>query len=195
MDRGWEAIPAVAKLAACRAWPGSCVLAVDGRIFPIAPDKEETIMGIFSDILNKLRGKAKPAQTGAAGGAAAAGTTTGAAAGTPAAGPAGAAPQGAAPAQAQAPGAQTTLADVDVEKIMDQLVSESGQKLNWRTSIVDTLKALGIDSSLEHRKSLAQELKYDGDMNDSAAMNIWLQKRVMKELASHGGKLPPELMD
>lgn len=161
-------------------------------------------MGIFGDILNKLRGKAKPAQAGAAGGAAAgtgaaagAGTTAGTSAGTTGGAPATAPASGAAPAapQAQASAAPTMLADVDVEKIMDQLVSESGQKLNWRTSIVDTLKALGIDSSLEHRKSLAQELKYDGDMNDSAAMNIWLQKRVMKELASHGGKLPPELMD
>ena len=153
-------------------------------------------MGIFSDILNKLRGKAKPGQTGAAGGAAA-GTTAGTTGGTPAAAAptASPAPQGAAPAQGQASAAPAMLADVDVEKIMDQLVSESGQKLNWRTSIVDTMKALGMDSSLEHRKSLAQELKYDGDMNDSAAMNIWLQKRVMKELASHGGKLPPELMD
>ncbi|MBY4948056.1 DUF3597 domain-containing protein [Cupriavidus respiraculi] len=154
-------------------------------------------MGIFSDILNKLRGKAKPAQAGTAGGAAA-GTTAGTApaAGAPAAAPAtGTAAPSAPPAQAQASAAPATLADVDVEKIMDELVSESGQKLNWRTSIVDTLKALGIDSSLEHRKSLAQELKYDGDMNDSAAMNIWLQKRVMKELASHGGKLPPELTD
>lgn len=76
---------------------------------------------------------------------------------------------------------------------MDQFVSESGQTLNWRTSIVDTLKALGIDSSLEHRKQLAQELKYSGDTNDSASMNIWLHKQVMQALAANGGKLPADL--
>ncbi|MGA7780300.1 MAG: DUF3597 domain-containing protein, partial [Paraburkholderia sp.] len=85
------------------------------------------------------------------------------------------------------------LADVDIAAVMDQFVSESGQTLNWRTSIVDTLKALGVDSSLEHRKKLAQELKYDGDLNDSASMNVWLHKQVMQALAANGGKLPPDL--
>ncbi len=85
------------------------------------------------------------------------------------------------------------LADVDVAVVMDQFVSESGQTLNWRTSIVDTLKALGVDSSLDHRKQLAQELKYSGDTNDSASMNIWLHKQVMQALAANGGKLPPDL--
>jgi hypothetical protein len=58
---------------------------------------------------------------------------------------------------------------------------------------VDTMKALGVDSSLEHRKQLAQELKFDGDVNDSATMNIWLHKQVMEALAANGGKLPPDL--
>ncbi|WP_422650428.1 DUF3597 domain-containing protein [Cupriavidus sp. H18C1] len=91
--------------------------------------------------------------------------------------------------------ASAPLSEVDVEKILDDLAQQSGQKLNWRTSIVDTMKALGIDSSLEHRKELARELQYSGDLNDSAAMNVWLHKRVMKELAANGGKLPPELRD
>jgi hypothetical protein len=82
---------------------------------------------------------------------------------------------------------------VDVAAVMDQLVAESGQTLNWRTSIVDTMKALGVDSSLEHRKQLAQELKYSGDMSDSASMNIWLQRQVMAALAANGGKLPADL--
>jgi hypothetical protein len=85
------------------------------------------------------------------------------------------------------------LADVDVGVVMDQLVSESGQKLNWRGSIVDTMKALGIDSSLEHRRQLAQELKYTGNMSDSATMNVWLHKQLMQALAANGGKLPTEL--
>lgn len=76
---------------------------------------------------------------------------------------------------------------------MDRMAQQSGQTLNWRTSIVDTMKALGIDSSLEHRKELARELHYTGDMNDSAAMNVWLHKRLMQELAANGGKLPKEL--
>ncbi|NUY32815.1 DUF3597 domain-containing protein, partial [Paraburkholderia sp. JPY303] len=102
-------------------------------------------------------------------------------------------PTAASAATPNAPAAPAPLSDVDVAAVMDQLVSESGQKLNWRTSIVDTMKALGVDSSLEHRKQLAQELKYSGDMNDSASMNIWLHKQVMQALAANGGKLPPDL--
>ncbi|MFM0128163.1 DUF3597 domain-containing protein [Paraburkholderia sediminicola] len=127
-------------------------------------------MSIFGDIVNKLFGKAKPDQP------------------APAVEPT---PDPAA-AQAAAP-APPPLTDVDVAVVMDQFVSESGQTLNWRTSIVDTLKALGVDSSLEHRKRLAQELKYSGDTNDSASMNIWLHKQVMQALAANGGKLPPDL--
>ncbi|MBB3009616.1 DUF3597 domain-containing protein [Cupriavidus alkaliphilus] len=155
-------------------------------------------MSIFKDILNKLLGKDKPAATTTA-------TTTPPAAGTPtsAGAPAGTAPTagtGAAPAgnvqgtTGTPAGAQATpLSGVDVEAIMDRMVQQSGQTLNWRTSIVDTMKALGIDSSLEHRKELARELHYTGDMNDSAAMNVWLHKRLMQELAANGGKLPKEL--
>ncbi|WP_369065063.1 DUF3597 domain-containing protein [Burkholderia gladioli] len=127
-------------------------------------------MSIFGDIVNKLFGKAKPDQA-----------------------PPAATPQpDPAAAQAAAP-ATPPLSDVDVAAVMDQLVSESGQTLNWRVSIVDTMKALGVDSSLEHRKQLAQELKYDGDTNDSASMNIWLHKQLMQALAANGGKLPPDL--
>jgi hypothetical protein len=77
---------------------------------------------------------------------------------------------------------------------MDQLASESSQTLNWRVSIVDTMKLLGIDSSLEHRKQLAAELKYGGDTNDSATMNVWLHKQLMQALAANGGKLPSDLV-
>ena len=68
-----------------------------------------------------------------------------------------------------------------------------GEKLEWRTSIVDLMKALDIDSSLAARKELAKELGYTGDTNDSASMNIWLHKQVMAKLAANGGKLPPEI--
>ncbi|TWH01161.1 uncharacterized protein DUF3597 [Mesorhizobium sp. J18] len=84
---------------------------------------------------------------------------------------------------------------VDVEAILEKAVAAKGQKLNWRTSIVDLMKALDLDSSLSARKELAQELNYTGDMKDSAAMNIWLHKTLMKRLAENGGKVPAEFTD
>ena len=71
----------------------------------------------------------------------------------------------------------------------------AGQDLNWRTSIVDLMKLLGIDSSLANRKELAQELGYTGELDGSAEMNIWLHKAVMRELAANGGKVPADLTD
>ena len=82
---------------------------------------------------------------------------------------------------------------VDVAPILDKAVAAQGEKLAWRTSIVDLMKALDIDSSFAARKELAKELGYTGDSNDSASMNIWLHKQVMTKLAANGGKLPPEI--
>src|SRR5258708_2804027 len=82
---------------------------------------------------------------------------------------------------------------VDVAPILDKAVAAKGEKLEWRTSIVDLMKALDIDSSFSARKELAKELGYTGDSNDSASMNIWLPKQVMAKLAANGGKLPPEI--
>ena len=73
------------------------------------------------------------------------------------------------------------------------MASQNAQKLDWRHSIVDLMKLLGLDSSLGARKELAQELHYSGDANNSAAMNIWLHKQVMQKLAENGGKVPDEL--
>lgn len=84
---------------------------------------------------------------------------------------------------------------VDVEAVLEKMAATTGQKLNWRTSIVDLMKLVGMDSSFENRKELARELGYTGDPGDSAAMNIWLHKRVMKELAAHGGKVPANMLD
>jgi Domain of unknown function (DUF3597) len=84
-------------------------------------------------------------------------------------------------------------ATVDVAPILDKAVAAKGEKLAWRTSIVDLMKALDIDSSFAARKDLAKELGYTGDSNDSASMNIWLHKQVMTKLAANGGKLPPEI--
>jgi hypothetical protein len=110
--------------------------------------------------------------------------------------PAGGAAQGSAPAAGAAPGAPAAapMAAVDVAAIVDKAVAaHKGEKLEWRTSIVDLMKALDIDSSLAARKDLAKELGYTGDMNDSASMNVWLHKQVMSKLAANGGKLPPEI--
>ena len=86
------------------------------------------------------------------------------------------------------------IAPVDVEQVLNGMAAKNPQKLNWRTSIVDLMKLVGIDSSFDARKKLAQELHYTGDMNDSAGMNIWLHKQVMSKLAENGGKVPQELL-
>ena len=100
------------------------------------------------------------------------------------------------PAAAPAKPAQSPAQPVvDVEAILEKMSADKGQKLNWRTSIVDLMKLVGMDSSQENRKELARELGYTGDTADSAAMNIWLHKRVMKELAAHGGKVPANMLD
>jgi Domain of unknown function (DUF3597) len=110
--------------------------------------------------------------------------------------PASAAPAGApSPQSKPATHASTapTGATVDVAVIMDKLASQSKEKLDWRRSIVDMMKLLNLDSSMSARKHLAEELHYSGNMNDSAAMNVWLHKQVMVKLAENGGKVPNEL--
>ncbi len=84
-------------------------------------------------------------------------------------------------------------ADVDVAAVLDAAVAKSGQPLHWKTSIVDLMKALGLDSSLAKRQELAKELGYTGDANDSAAMNVWLHKQVIAKLKANGGKVPADL--
>jgi hypothetical protein len=84
---------------------------------------------------------------------------------------------------------------VDVAVILDEAVKQNGQKLDWRHSIVDMMKALGMDASLQERKELADELGYTGDTSDSVSMNIWLHKALMTALAANGGKVPPKLLD
>ena len=113
----------------------------------------------------------------------------------------GAAPTQPAPAQAQAPvqaqaPAQATAQAVDVEQVLTGIAQQKGNpNLNWRTSIVDLMKLLDIDSSLNNRKELATELGYTGAKDGSAEMNIWLHKAVMRELEKNGGKVPAGLKD
>ena len=82
---------------------------------------------------------------------------------------------------------------VDVAAIVDKAAAAKGEKLAWRTSIVDLMKALDLDSGLSARKQLAKELNYIGNTKDSAAMNVWLHKQIMGKLAANGGKLPPDI--
>lgn len=113
------------------------------------------------------------------------------------------APQGtgAAPTTGTASAPQTSgtapagMSQVDVAQHLESLASQHSEQLNWRTSIVDLLKLLGLDSSLASRKELANELHYTGSTEDSAAMNTWLHAQVMKKLAENGGKVPADLLD
>lgn len=89
----------------------------------------------------------------------------------------------------------TKIPEVDVEAMLNAKAQTAGQPLNWRSSIVDLLKLLDLDSSLQARKELADELGYSGDQNDSASMNIWLHRQVMNKLAANGGKVPADLKD
>jgi hypothetical protein len=133
-------------------------------------------MSVFGKIMSAIFGtKADAAPAG------------GGAATTPSSGSA--APSGGSASPAPAAPART----VDVAPILDKAVAAKKEKLEWRTSIVDLMKALDIDSSLAARKELAKELGYTGDTNDSAKMNVWLHKQVMAKLAANGGKLPADV--
>jgi len=132
-------------------------------------------MSIFGKIRDAIFGKAKAAPTQQQAPAA------------PKAGQPSAMPQ-------MNPGAQAAPAQpVDVDAILSNLAARSGEPLNYKTSIVDLMKLLDLDSSLDNRKELATELGYTGATDGSAEMNIWLHKQVMKKLAENGGKVSAEL--
>ena len=103
----------------------------------------------------------------------------------------------AAPAAPQAaplaPAAAAPAQEGDVAGILDFMNDQRDQKLNWRTSIVDLMKLVGLESSLAERKELADELGYTGDKSDSASMNIWLHKQVIQKIRDNGGQLPTDL--
>lgn len=102
----------------------------------------------------------------------------------------------AAPAPAPTTSAATAAPPVvDVETVLETMAAGTKQNLDWRNSIVDLMKLVGIDSSLANRKALAQELGYTGDMNDTAPMNIWLHKQVLRKLSENGGHVPANLLD
>ena len=137
-------------------------------------------MGILSNILGKIFPSSQTSPAPAP-------TAPATSAGAPAAGvPPGSGSPAAAP---------VAMSEVDVEKILDDMTGKAGQQLNWRTSIVDLMKLLGLDSSLDARKELAKELNYTGETSDSAAMNVWLHRQVMTKVAANGGKVPADLKD
>ena len=131
-------------------------------------------MSIFGSIMSAIFGAPPAAAATPASGA------SPAAAGAPAAG---------SDAQAAQPAGQV----VDVAEVLTAKAAQAGQTLDWRHSIVDLMKLLGLDSSLAARKELAGELHYTGDTNDSASMNVWLHGMVMQKLAENGGKVPDDL--
>jgi Domain of unknown function (DUF3597) len=109
-----------------------------------------------------------------------------------------AAPASTASSQTPPPATQTASpagpgAQVDIEAVLIQMAASKHEKLNWQTSIVDLMKLVDLDPSLENRKNLAGELGYTGNTQDSASMNIWLHKEVMQKLAASGGKVPDSL--
>jgi hypothetical protein len=135
-------------------------------------------MGLFNDLMSKIFGHATSATATAPGALTQSAT----------------APE----QQAQAPvtpaAAVAPPPVVDVTAILNDLAKKNPEKLDWKRSIVDLMKLVGMDSSFAARKQLAEELHYTGDPNDSASMNIWLHKEVLRKLAENGGKVPQELL-
>ena len=130
-------------------------------------------MGLFSNLLSKVFGQQTAATS----------TPPPAAKGAP----------GGAPAVASS-GSTTPAATVDVTAVLDDLAGKNSEKLDWRKSIVDLMKLVDMDSSLASRKELAKDLNYTGDTSDSAKMNVWLHKEVIRKISENGGKVPKELL-
>ncbi|MEP6956982.1 MAG: DUF3597 domain-containing protein [Chthoniobacterales bacterium] len=145
-------------------------------------------MGLFNNLMSKIFNHG--GSSGNTGGGSAPAPTTSAPTSAPAGNVGGAAqPAAGAPSQAAAP--QT----VDVAANLNAMAAKNEEKLDWKHSIVDLMKLVGMDSSLSSRKELAKDLNYSGDTNDSAAMNIWLHKEVLRKLSQNGGKVPAELLN
>jgi Domain of unknown function (DUF3597) len=136
-------------------------------------------MGLFNNLMSKIFGHEAPV-AGSVAGSQPSGAAVGATAGA-----------------AATPTTSTAVAPppvVDVEAILNGLAAKNPEKLDWKHSIVDLMKLVGMDSSFGARKELAKDLHYSGDMNDSASMNIWLHKTVLVKLSENGGKVPAELL-
>ncbi|BAU88790.1 hypothetical protein MPPM_0185 [Methylorubrum populi] len=151
-------------------------------------------MSIFGSIMSKIFGGGSASAQVAAPHASETPSVSAAAQGED--GPTGSASSAVAPSMSGAPSpvaAGSAQANVDVGQVLADLASSKGQTLDYKRSIVDLLKLLDLDSSLQARKQLADELHYAGDKEDSATMNVWLHKQVVQKLAENGGKVPDDL--
>jgi hypothetical protein len=151
-------------------------------------------MQLFNKLMSTIfgRGSAQSSGGGATQGTAPASTQAPASTSAPA-GSTGSA-SGSQPMPAASAGASAAQ-PVDVNAVLNDMASKNSEKLDWRKSIVDLMKLVGMDSSLSARKQLADELGYSGDKNDSATMNMWLHKQVLRKLSENGGKVPQDLLD
>jgi 3-oxoacyl-ACP reductase-like protein len=138
-------------------------------------------MGLLSNLMSKIFSHSSVATV-----------TTGGASAAPAAAPSPASAQPAAAPPKAAPAGPAK--PVDVAAILDGLAAKNPEQLDWKKSIVDLMKLVGMDSSFKARKQLAQELNYTGDPNDSASMNVWLHKQVLIKISENGGKVPEDLL-
>ncbi len=156
-------------------------------------------MGLFNNILEKLGLKKKEEEKKAVGAEGAVKAAPAAKPAAPAAKAAPAAAAKAAPAQKDDAAAAAPAAPkaIDVVDVVAQLEAKAkGKELNWKVSIVDLLKLLELDSSREAREELAKELNCPADqMSDSARMNTWLHKEVLRQIAANGGNIPADLLD
>ncbi len=153
-------------------------------------------MSVFGNIVSAIFGSKHAASVTAAAGSPAPAPSAGSATGTSAPSPATATAAGASAPSVRTSAvsaAATPISKTDVEAILAKLADEQDEDYDWKSSIVDLMKLLKLDSGLGARKQLAQELGYTGALNGSAEMNIWLHKQVMTKLAESGGKVPDSL--
>ena len=143
-------------------------------------------MGLFNTLMKKIFGHASTSTSASTG-------SGGSASAPPSAGSAGT--RGVAPQPTAAPAGGAPAQQVDIAAVLNDLAAKNPEKLDWKRSIVDLMKLVGMDSSLAARKELADDLKYTGDKSDSATMNMWLHKEVLKKLSENGGKVPAELLN
>jgi hypothetical protein len=156
-------------------------------------------MGLFNTLMSKIfshpTASSAPAPAAPVHASAPAQAASGAAVGAPAVPAPTPSALGAAATQTAAVAPAAATKQVDVAAVLNDMAAKNSEKLDWKHSIVDLMKLVGMDSSLSARKELATDLHYTGDQNDSASMNMWLHKEVLKKLSENGGKVPADLLN
>jgi len=150
-------------------------------------------MSVFGSIVSAIFGSKHAASVTAAASPSSPSPSTGAAKGTSASSPSTAAAPSAPAGTSAGSAAAKPISKADVEAILAKLADDQDEDYDWKSSIVDLMKLLKLDSGLGARKQLAQELGYTGALDGSAEMNVWLHKQVMTKLAESGGKVPDSL--